>query len=876
MKDSRPEATDVGQIRADNDAILHAEHMSKKPIFATTGSEAEKIDVRLSYGIVRLFSEGLYASPNKAIEELVANSFDAGALRVAVFLSSDFHEQGATIAVLDDGEGMDAGGLKQHWLIGKSLKRKLAKLPRDRQQIGQFGIGKLATYVLANRLTHITKKAGKYYSTSMDFSTVDKLGDEEVEPKKPVQISLRKLTEQQAKTALATWTVSPAFRKSGAKLFGPSSAKSWTFAILSDLKVKVHQISRPKLAWVLSTALPLRDDFAIHLDGTKLESSKVGKGLQKKWVLGKDIEKLPKPGPKNIEATEDKSQTKDLSKRFALRHEPLGRITGYVEAYKDLLSGKSDEIGRSYGFFVYVLGRLINVEDGHFGISPNELRHGTFGRIRVVVNIDGLDKFLQSDRERVRDGPELIDAQNILRGIFNFVRPYVEKAIADEDPGAKLARTLASSPSSVSRRPIIEMARAVLAGSAKSKYVAVPPSTTPAERDSFIAALETRLETPETFVAGVEFLFDAGSDLGIAVYDTKTGFLRINGFHPFVGAFYDQFSSAGSGLPLDLFAMAEVLLEAQLHQSGYSQQHVDTVMAARDQYLRDVAQSSGRRTAFVVSKALQDARNDEDKLEEEVVAAFTSLGFDAARDGRKGKADGIARADLSADAKGNPRHYSVTLEAKSKKKDGTTVSAATIDVAVIAKHRDEYQSAHAIVVGPSFATTHGDKATIAKLIDKDRELTKGNGDAKTITLITVDDLARLVRIAPIKGVGLSKLRGLFESCRLPEECKAWVDAIEASKPKKQPYKDVIDAIFQLQKKYKRAAVAYDALRVALGARTPAIDYDTNEGLIDLCKAMMEMAKGYITATNSTVELDQSPANVLAAIESATKPAIDDK
>src|SRR6266481_3616093 len=125
--------------------------MSKPPTFASTGREAEKIDVRLSYGIVRLFSEGLYASPNKAIEELVANAFDAGARRVAVLLPSDFHDHGATIAVLDDGEGMDAGGLKGHWLIGKSDKRQLANRPLGRQQIGKFGIGKLASYVLASR-----------------------------------------------------------------------------------------------------------------------------------------------------------------------------------------------------------------------------------------------------------------------------------------------------------------------------------------------------------------------------------------------------------------------------------------------------------------------------------------------------------------------------------------------------------------------------------------------------------------------------------------------------------------------------------------------------------------------------------------------------
>src|SRR6266699_1521493 len=68
--------------------------MSQAPVFATVGTEAAKIDVRLSYRIVRLFSEGLYASPNKAIEELVANSFDAGARRVTILLPKDFHEQG--------------------------------------------------------------------------------------------------------------------------------------------------------------------------------------------------------------------------------------------------------------------------------------------------------------------------------------------------------------------------------------------------------------------------------------------------------------------------------------------------------------------------------------------------------------------------------------------------------------------------------------------------------------------------------------------------------------------------------------------------------------------------------------------------------------
>lgn len=850
--------------------------MTTSPNFAVAGKETEKIDVRLSYRIVRLFSEGLYASPNKAIEELVANSFDAGARQVAVFLPADFHDQGATIVVLDNGEGMDAGGLKLHWLIGKSLKRDLAKLPLGRQQIGKFGIGKLATYVLANRLTHISRTGSKYYSTSMNFKTVDDRGEEEVEPKTPIKISLRELTEDQAKRALEDWTSTSVFQKSGLKLFGTGAAKSWTFAILSDLKEKVHEIRRGTLEWVLRTALPLRDDFLIYLDGSRLEPSKAGKGRLRKWILGKDIDELPKPAPDEIEASEDKNQPPNSETRFALEHKSIGRITGYAEAYRDLLTGKSDELGRSHGFFVYVLGRLINVEDGHFGISPDELRHGTFGRIRVVVHMDGLDEFLQSDREHIRQSPVLDDARNILRAIFNKIRPEVEKADAEEESGAKLARKLAGSPASLARRPIIEMARAALEGKIKSRYIALPPATTQKERDQLVAALETRAETPEQFIGGIDFVYNATTDDGIAVYDAVTGRLRVNGLHPFVGAFFDEFTSKASGLPLEMFAMAEVLLESHLFQAALKQDQIDIVMSARDQLLRFVAQESGRRTALTVANALRSARNDEDRLEIEVVEAFRSLGFDSTRVGGKGKPDGVAKAHLSPGIDNAPRRYATTLEAKSKKKDGAKLKTKSFGVSTIARQRDDWQCEHAIVVAPAFDHSPGNKSALAKEIKADRDSSAANGKPRTITAIHVDDLARLVQLRPVKRLGLARLREMFQTCSLPEQCKEWIDKIERESVAKPPYEKIINAIHALQQEYQMAAVEYGALRVALGKETPPYKVSTNDELIELCKAMASMASYEISASERTVELNQSPANVLAAIESATKAHLADK
>ncbi len=133
-----------------------------KQDFYTIGKEKSDIEVRISYRIIQLFSEGLYSSPNKAIEELVSNSFDAGASKVHIVLPPDLIADNATIAVIDDGFGMDDRGLREHWLIGVSNKRSLSTLPKGRKQIGKFGIGKLPTYLLAKRLTHIYKVSSTY------------------------------------------------------------------------------------------------------------------------------------------------------------------------------------------------------------------------------------------------------------------------------------------------------------------------------------------------------------------------------------------------------------------------------------------------------------------------------------------------------------------------------------------------------------------------------------------------------------------------------------------------------------------------------------------------------------------------------------------
>ena len=100
---------------------------STASLLQSVGQVKEKVPVELTYQIIHHFSEGLYTSPNKAIEELVANSYDAMATHVDVVLPDNLSEQDATVWVVDDGEAMNIEKFHELWLIGESRKREAGR-----------------------------------------------------------------------------------------------------------------------------------------------------------------------------------------------------------------------------------------------------------------------------------------------------------------------------------------------------------------------------------------------------------------------------------------------------------------------------------------------------------------------------------------------------------------------------------------------------------------------------------------------------------------------------------------------------------------------------------------------------------------------------
>lgn len=836
---------------------------STLPRFHSAGTTTGKIDVEISYQIIGLFSEGLYSSPNKAIEELVSNSFDADATCVHVVMTADRTAPEASIAVIDNGTGMDDEGLRVHWIVGDSSKTRNRTTASGRRTIGRFGIGKLAAYVLGDRLTHITKAKGRYYSTSMDFKSIPQTVDVErassaARRATPVQLDLRQLSKAEAEAALKPW-MTKANGRDKLALFGNQAELTWTVAIISELKPMAADLSAGRLRWVLSTAMPLRDDFNLYLNDQRIASSKVGVKRVGHWVLGKEIIKPPKPGPQEMEADTVEAVKPPAFNHWMLTDSLLGPMTGYVEGFESPIdTGKSTVVGRSNGFFVYVHGRLINPDDAGFGIDRNLLRHGTFSRFRVVINIDRLDEELRSSRESLRDGPRLVRSRELLQGLFNFARSKLESHDRDISTERQASQRLAESPLSLTERPIMSMLLDAFGGGSTPRHLA------PVDRDSFkdeeelLSYIEGRSKESGGLVGDIRYA-DLGPQMPMAVLDAVTGELSINLEHPFVANFADEFGDRKKNLPLQLFAISEILLEAELHNAGIDATALKYVLDSRDELLRHLARSSGVQNSLTVAQALINAASSVKGLEEAVVLAFDQLGYEAVPKAGKDEADGIAEAFLPGTGDG-ANHYRVSLEAKSKETVGAKVKKKNVEVSTVARHRDEANCCHAIVVGPEFETGADNLGAVVREINADREHHTDQG--KTITLMRIADLARLVRIAPVKRINLDQLRGLFQACT-PDEAAAFVDKVQAMEVDEAPFKAILEEVWAIQQEDKEHTVEYAALRTALrrSGRLTISDGD----LRTECRALSRMAPNQFFARDDRVELNIHPDKVLAVL-----------
>lgn len=707
----------------------------------------EPLTVQISYEIIRLFSEGLYQSPHKAIEELVTNGWDAGARNVHVLLprmGEDAPPLEDSLWVIDDGSGMTEKAFRLLWRVADSPKENIDIGPAGRPPIGQFGIGKLAAYVLAWRLTHISKSADGYRFTSMDFHDV--IGRHQWDPNAdPLSVQLAELTESEAMAALgevrdrdpAAWD----------RMFGPKASKHWTAAAMSQFKDLFGKLQEGTLGWVLRTGLPLQSDFSIWLNGQALAPSRESIPVIFESAVG---------GP-----TDDAAARLNLkvSGTGILIPGIKGEIGGLARLFeRPLTTGKAQQYGRSHGFFVRVRGRIINLTDELFGLDA--LNHAAWARFSMYVDADGLRDHLLSSREGVRESEPIAIIRSYLHLKFNECRKAFERQENDELVGIDIQQLLADAPFQLVRRPLLDAVRSDLDDPGRELYyVRVPQNMDEGDRAQWLAEFEAGIELGPFDRFSV---VDQSPYAPAVEYDASTRELTVNQEHPFVSK---VLAHSKDQTPAALIGSAEVLTDALLREAGVPTVTALEFLRSRDRALRYLA-GGFEPDAKQVLRRLDVAPANKTAFERAVGEAFMVLGFAfQKRGGNMDGPDGVLDAFLGLQDQ-ESANYRVVYDAKTS--DQAKIPASKVDLAALWQFRMDEDAQHAFVIGKAF---DGDGQNDGSL---NRRSVNQALQGMPVTLLRTRDLAQIVRLHFRHGIPLTRLRQLF-GCKTTIEASSWVE-----------------------------------------------------------------------------------------------------
>ncbi len=798
------------------------------------GEKIDDIPVKISYRIIELFSAGLYSSPNKAFEELVSNSYDANAGKVSVYIPSNVIEDNAIIWVCDNGESMNKDGLKDLWKIGDSPKEAIRNKPTNgRLQIGKFGIGKLATYILTNHLTYVCKTKDGYFAVTMDYGKI--VGDVE-----NLMLDEIKLTENEAKEILEKYIEVEGQKMISFDLFGDKSEDNWTFTILSTLKAKVSEIKEGRLKWILSTALPLNPGFQLFFNGKNLESSKVKTDPWKTWVFGEDD---------NVVAKNDDFELGTYNDKPCVHLPSIRNVTGRIDLYREsLLTGaKSERLGRSHGIFVMVRERLINIDDALFGMDA--LSHGVFNRSRITVHVDGLDEYITSTREAIKEVQARTELVAYIKKKFQEVKDWYFNQIEDEELSNRASYKIAHTSSSYSRRPILIAAKKFFDNEISDLWLTdIPKNLSVEEQTEFVSRIESDLASEEGIIKDVVWVTLNPSE-PLAKLDSSTGVASINIMHPFFAKFIEE---VGSFLPFKLIALTEILTEVSLVEQGVDEYQIKEIMRRRDGILRELTFSDKPNTPLVAS-LLKATVSDADGLEDSVTKAFGSMGFETTPIGGKGTPDGLAVAYLGH--RDSDQKYSITFDAKSTAK--SKIMASTAHISGVVRHKEDYDANYVVVVAIDFeGATNPDSAV-------NKEATKHK-----VTLLRVNDLIKLILYTGLKQLSLEKLRDLFESCHTVIDTSVWIENLKDIVVEKGPFKELLEVVDNLQRT-DNAIPNVTSIRFGLKGIDSKYDDLTNANIKALLQSLENIVPQYVTLQGESFSITTSPSIILKEINNVS-------
>jgi hypothetical protein len=793
------------------------------------GEKIDEIEVEISYKIIELFSAGLYSSPNKAFEELVSNSYDALATKVCVFIPTDINASNALIWVCDNGIGMDRAGLKDLWKIGWSNKREGDK-DKDRLQIGKFGIGKLSTYVLARKLSHLCKNGDEYLSVTMDYSTINKMATHT----ERIKLDERKLKLQEVQQFLNPLIYSYGRKLLNFDLWGDNAENNWTMAIMTDLKPKATEIQDGRLKWVLRTALPLNPNFQLYYNGVVLDPSKKENQPIKYWIIGKDDD----TAKKYYETGENKGTP-------VVNFPHLKNVAGKFELYEEsLVTGKSEKLGRSHGIFLMVRNRLVNVDDPLLGMDA--FTHGAFNRTRITCNADGLDEYLTSTREAIAESIALSELKEyISRKFNNEVREFWNTRTYEEEKRNRVSYRVFASPASLSRRPLLVLARKFFNKEISNLVLTeIPRDLTANQQQEFIKKLEEDLTSEKGIIENITWEI-LESESPIARFDLGSRTAKVNLMHPFFANYSEDIKSP---VPFQLIAVTEILTEAYLVELGVEEEIIRNIMWRRDQILRDLTLND-KPNSPLVAQLIKDSLANPTGLEDAIFKGFNSLGFDTTKLGGNGKPDGLATAFLGYGSNQQQKNYSLVYDAKSTEKE--KIKAATAKISASVRHREIYKAKYSVVIAIDFDGANDPESAISL-----------EAKSNKVNCIRARDFMRLILLSAPKQIGLPELEDLLTNNHTIIETSNWIKNIESKEIIKGPIKELCETIYELQKTDTEPPEI-----AALRQANKTLLKCTKEEIKTLIQSLVRLVPGFISMEGDIVSLQVPPEKIQEAINS---------
>lgn len=636
-----------------------------------------KVTLQVDYQIIEHFSEHLYDSPNKAVEELVANSFDAFAEEARVFTPGPYTAN--RVIVWDNGESMNVEGLQQLWWIAKSPKsngdRVEEREDRTRKIIGKFGIGKLASYSVGEVISHVCRHQGEFYVVSIDYGQIEGTNDTSpVSSVNPISAPVCRLSKEHTFEL-----VKDLFDIPPPSIETMLNGDSWTFAIIEQLKVR--DLSSRRLMWVLGNGMPLRPDFRIKVNEDEVQS-KLKKEAVINWDFGsEEVVGTIRSRWDDAEAKKEVFPIVEFGSRVGLdpnastaeipfvQFSHLGLVWGHVRLFDEtLLRYRSAEHGRSHGFFLFVRGRLLNPDDEQLFLPDPSYQ--TFYRSQFVIYADDLDGKLLADRQRLRkDEPVVQELELLQRALAGIARTTVEARDAERETS--------------------QSTRSILPVGSRTFY-----------RDPLNALLlKAPIEDVSDFdpaAVGVERKH-LGENAKISEVALREGEFHVNTSHPYYSVLAKRAGQSKVAREFlrtfDLFAISERLLEGHLLDIGIPERDVAEVVAWREGLFRQLA-SSYDRTPEIVAEMHRTSHVGNREFEKSLRDVFADMGFAAEHDGQSGRKDILVLATVG------PESYKFTVEAKGSKND---IGNEAAKVGAAANHRNQAGADHAVIVARKFA-----------------------------------------------------------------------------------------------------------------------------------------------------------------------------